>query len=171
MGTNSARPDNLDTFVRHSRAGDDALESYRALLADRIDRFTMNSRWATFEAGSLMNGFAAFIDLNGDDAAWVAQIATAFRVAGANGVLSVPDAAIEASLRAVGLDHGRAQLVYSDPIAFGLPATTGYANDPVNTAIGNFVEVETDLCFTGLLATLSFARTYNSCSEDRKSVV
>ena len=41
----------------------------------------------------------------------------------------------------------------------------GYAADPVNTALGNFVEVETDLPFGGLLAGLTFARTYNSRSD------
>ena len=46
----------------------------------------------------------------------------------------------------------------------------GYAADPVNTALGNFVEVETDLAFTGLLAGLTFARTYNSRSETGRPV-
>ena len=45
------------------------------------------------------------------------------------------------------------------------PLMAGYAADPVNTALGNFVEVETDLSFGGLLAGLTFARTYNSRSD------
>ena len=32
-----------------------------------------------------------------------------------------------------------------DPTGFGTPLMAGYAADPVNTALGNFVEVETDL--------------------------
>jgi RHS repeat-associated protein len=52
-----------------------------------------------------------------------------------------------------------------DPTGFGLPLTAGYAADPVNTALGNFVEVETDLSFHGVLAGLTFARTYNSRSD------
>ena len=52
-----------------------------------------------------------------------------------------------------------------DPTGFGTPLTAGYAADPVNTALGNFVEVETDLSFAGLPAGLTFARTYNSCSD------
>ena len=46
-----------------------------------------------------------------------------------------------------------------------MPPTTGYANDPVNTASGNFVELEDDLPFDGLTAGLRFARMYNSRSE------
>ena len=52
-----------------------------------------------------------------------------------------------------------------DPTGFGTPLMAGYAADPVNTALGNFVEVETDLPFSGLLAGLTVARTYNSCSD------
>ena len=52
-----------------------------------------------------------------------------------------------------------------DPAGLGTPLMAGYAADPVNTALGNFVEVETDLPFSGLLAGLTFARTYNSRSD------
>ena len=53
----------------------------------------------------------------------------------------------------------------ADPTGFGLPVTAGLAADPVNTALGNFVEVETDLAFDGLLTGLTFARTYNSRAD------
>ena len=49
-----------------------------------------------------------------------------------------------------------------DPSNLGAPLTAGYAADPVNTALGNFVETETDLPFAGLLAGLTVFRTYNS---------
>ena len=53
----------------------------------------------------------------------------------------------------------------ADPTGYGTPLMAGYAADPVNTALGNLVEVETDLPFGGLLAGLTFARTYNSRSD------
>ena len=52
-----------------------------------------------------------------------------------------------------------------DPAGLGTPLMAGYAADPVNTALGNFIEVETDLAGSGLLTGLTFARTYNSRSE------
>lgn len=165
MGTSSARPEDLDVFASGSRAADEVLTDFRAGLARTIDHFTTSSPWARFDAGSLINGFATYVDLNDEDAAWVSQISAAFRRAGGEGVLRLPDAAIEASLRAAGLDHDRGSLDYVDPIAFGMPPTSGYANDPVNTALGNFVELETDLQFGGALATLAFRRVYNSCSD------
>ena len=53
----------------------------------------------------------------------------------------------------------------ADPTGFGTPLMAGYAADPVNTGLGNFVEVERDLPFEGLLTALSFSRTYNSRSD------
>ncbi len=44
----------------------------------------------------------------------------------------------------------------ADPSGYGTPLMAGYAADPVNTALGNFVEVETDVAFGGLLAGLTF---------------
>ena len=67
------------------------------------------TRWGHFDATSLITAFGRYIDLNETDARWVAQIAAAFRAAGGDGALTrLPDAAIEASLRAAGLDGGRA---------------------------------------------------------------
>ena len=97
---------------------------------------------------------------------WVAKIADAFRRAGGDGsIKTLPDAAIHASLKAAGLLGGRHSVTFDDPVAYGMPPTTGYANDPVNTASGNFVELEDDLPFDGLTAGLRFARIYNSRSD------
>ncbi|WP_425432045.1 DUF6531 domain-containing protein [Kocuria massiliensis] len=37
----------------------------------------------------------------------------------------------------------------NSPQVKGHPPTSGYADDPVNTATGNFIEPETDLEFYG----------------------
>ncbi|MFC2359898.1 MAG: DUF6531 domain-containing protein, partial [Actinomyces dentalis] len=76
--------------------------------------------------------------------------------------MSVSDAAMEASLTAQGVVGGRRPLDVASPRIAGDPQTSGYADDPVNTTTGNFVEREVDLGFTGGLASLGFARTYNS---------
>ncbi len=60
---------------------------------------------------------------------------------------------------------GGAPVTADDPILRGESPTSGYANDPVNTASGNFVETEVDLGFTGLLRMLRFSRTFNSRSD------
>jgi len=89
-----------------------------------------------------------------------------FRRAGGRGDIStLPDAAIAESLRQAGLGDVRGSVTFDDPVAYGFPPTSGYADDPVNTATGNFVELETDLRCGGLLEGLSLSRTYNSRSD------
>ncbi len=166
MGTSSARPDDLDTFARRSRRADDALRGHDGRLRGVYGSFTAGTQWGIFNADSMLLGFSRYIDLNEVDARWVARIASAFRQAGGDGAISsLPDEAIAASLRAAGLDGGRASITFDSPVAYGFPATTGYTNDPVNTASGNFVELENDLPFLGLTRGLRLARVYNSRSD------
>jgi RHS repeat-associated protein len=162
MGTSSARPDDLDAFARDSRAADDELRTHAARLHAVYNEFQSGTQWGQFDAHSLIDAYGQYLDLNEMDARWVSQIAAAFRHAGGDGALArLPDAAIAASLRAAGLTNGRQSVTFDDPIAYGFPPTTGYADDPVNTASGNFLLAETDLhCHA-----LALDRTYNSRSD------
>jgi Domain of unknown function (DUF6531) len=163
VSVSSARPDDLDAFAAKSRAADDELRGHETTLRAVYGEFVAGTSWGFFDASSLLAGFSTYITANDTDAQWVRRIAAAFRAAGGDGSIStLPDAAIQASLRAVGLDGTRTSVTFDDPVAYGFPQTTGYADDPVNTASGNFVEAETDLPFTGLVEGLSFTRTYNS---------
>src|SRR3954447_20349594 len=166
MGTSSARPDDLDGFAARSRGADDALRGHNSRLRSDYANFLDGTEWGVLDIHSLLAGFGTFIDYNEIDARWVAKIAQAFRHAGGDGsVKTLPDSAIHASLKAAGLLGGRAHVTFDDPVAYGMPPTTGYANDPVNTASGNFVELEHDLPFEGLTGLLGFARMYNSRCE------
>ncbi|MGH3937223.1 MAG: DUF6531 domain-containing protein [Pseudonocardiaceae bacterium] len=166
MSISSARPDDLDSFATGSRAADQELQTARGTLLRLLAEFQDRTDWGLFDPSSLLEGFRRYIELNEVDAQWVATIAETFRRAGGDGSLArLPDAAIAASLRAAGLDGTRESVAYMDPIAFGAPPTTGYANDPVNTASGNFVDFTTDLPFSGLLQLLNLTRAYNSRSD------
>src|SRR5690349_16340723 len=166
MGTSSARPGDLDQFASRSRGADDTLRSHNSRLRSTYADFLDGTEWGVLDIQSLLAGFGTYIDYTEIDARWVAKIAAAFRRAGGNGAIkTLPDAAIHASLKAAGLLGGRQSVTFDDPVAYGMPPTTGYTNDPVNTASGNFVEVEDDLPFGGLLEGLRFLRTYNSRNE------
>jgi RHS repeat-associated protein len=166
VGTSAARPDDLDSFVGGSRELDGELVGNAASLGSAYDRFTTTCDWGVLNATSLVDGYKRYPELNESDAKWVANIAASFRRAGGSGdVVSLPDAAIAASLRQAGLSDTRAALTFDSPTAYGFPPTTGFTNDPINTASGNFVTREDDLVFGGLLERLLLARTYNSRSE------
>ncbi|GAA4602732.1 RHS repeat-associated protein [Actinoplanes octamycinicus] len=157
MGTSSARPDDLDDFVRGSRAADDELRTHDTRVRSAYGEFSDGNKWGHFDASSLITAFGNYIVLNGIDADWVAAIAKAFRAAGGDGDISrLPDAAIAASLKAAGLTEGRTSLTFDAPVAYGFPPTSGFADDPVNTASGNFVHKVSDLP--------GFSRVYNSRS-------
>ena len=166
MGTSSARPDDLDRFATRSRGADDTLRAHKGRLRSDYASFMDGTEWGVLDIHSLLAGFGTFIEYNEIDARWVAKIADAFQRAGGDGsIKTLPDAAIHASLKAAGLLGGRQSVTFDDPVAYGMPPTTGYANDPVNTASGNFVELEDDLPFDGLTAGLRFGRMYNSRSD------
>lgn len=162
MSTSSARPADLDAWVTASRGLDDALEVHKSTLIRLHGEFTGSLGWGHFDASSMLTAFGNWLSWNEIDAQWVTTIAQAFRAADSG---TVPDAAIDAALQAAGLDFGRQSVTFDDPVALGEPPTSGYANDPVNTGSGNFVEVEIDLLANGLTRLLRFARTYNSRSD------
>ncbi|WP_433824945.1 DUF6531 domain-containing protein [Actinoplanes sp. CA-015351] len=159
MATSSARPDDLDAFVRGNRAADDELRGRLARLRAAYGEFQDGTGWGRLDATSLINALGQYLDLNDVDSQWVAQISQAFRGAGGNGDLAtLPDAAISASLRAAGLGGGRSSVTFDDPIGYGFPPTSGFADDPVNTATGNFLIAVTD--------SRQWRRIYNSRSTD-----
>jgi RHS repeat-associated protein len=166
VGVSSARPDDLDGFSQRSHHADHELESLVHELIGRYRDFESENQWGMLEAGSLLSAFRQYLHWNDFTVRWVAQIAEAFRRAGGHGELvRLPDRAIKASLRAADLDHHRRSVTFDAPVAYGFPETTGYTDDPINTATGNFVTREDDLVCGGLVDGLGVARTYNSRSD------
>ncbi|MGH8965280.1 MAG: RHS repeat domain-containing protein, partial [Actinomycetes bacterium] len=135
-------------------------------LLDGYHAYAAKSSDYPVNAAGVLAGLVTYVDRNGQDDHWVQAVASAFRKADSSGRLAtVPDGAIEAALEAADLASDRGPFTFDDPIALGKLATAGYTNDPVNTATGNFVEVEIDLPSRGLLRGLQFARTFNSRSD------
>ena len=95
---------------------------------------------------------------NTHDATWISQVAQAFRQAGAGVHFTVSDAALTASLQQAGVSAGRKRLHVPDVQVYGTQPSSGYANDPVNVATGNFIEEERDLS----VGSVSLVRMYNS---------
>jgi len=165
-GRSSADPDDLDVWVAANRGLDSGLAPHHGNFVRFQNTFSSNTVDGGFDASSLIRAFRTYLDENEKDSQWTSFIAGLFRQADSSGgVVGLPDSVIAAGLRAAGLSGGRQSVTFDDPIVWGAPPTSGYANDPVNTASGNFVEIETDLEFGGLLGALRFSRTYNSRSD------
>ena len=101
-----------------------------------------------------------------EDASFVHVIAEAFRQAGASGnmVATYDSFLIEEILAKAGVKaQERKELDIPLATVAGADLTSGFVNDPVNAATGNFIEEELDLSFPGTgSGTLRLERMYNS---------
>jgi RHS repeat-associated protein len=161
-GTSSADPANLRLFAVLSRGGDRELDDWPSRLRGLYADFTASCGYGGVDASGVWAGFQQYLTDNDEDARWADAVAAAFESAGGSGALALPDAALREVLQSAGVDVSRQGLAIDPPQAFGGQATSGYADDPVNTALGNFTETEVDLGFTGGCAGLAFDRVYNS---------
>ena len=161
--TSSARPKNLHDFASGSQHLDEQLQPVLSRVSDAYSTFAMTCHWGSLDANGVLNAFRQWLAANAEDGRWATVVANAFKAAGSNGKVStLSNSAIAAALKAHHVNISRNDLTITPPQAFGAPPTTGYADDPVNTATGNFLEVEADLTFPGAASMLTLARTYNS---------
>ncbi|MFC7623801.1 DUF6531 domain-containing protein [Microlunatus sp. GCM10028923] len=162
-GTSSARPSNLRQFASGSATLNEALQNKPGSLRTHLTNFASKCRWGTLSADGVPTGFDKWLTANGEDVRWANTIADAFKAAGGEGnVSTLSNSALASALQAKGIAATRQDLTIDPPQAYGHPPTTGYSDDPVNTATGNFVETELDLGFAGAAASLAFTRTYNA---------
>jgi RHS repeat-associated protein len=165
-GTSSARPEFLRSFAASSRTLDEGLDSTPGALQGHLDDFASRCNWGQIGASGVISAYVAYLDANKNDARWADTIADAFAAAGGEGnVSTVSDAALGAALAAAEVGASRSALVVVAPTAAGAAPTSGYANDPVNTATGNFIEPETDLGFAGMASNVVLSRMYNSLAS------
>ncbi|MEA5645641.1 MAG: DUF6531 domain-containing protein [Cutibacterium granulosum] len=131
------------------------------LRADH-DSFCRACRYGQLVVGDLFEQLDRWRELNTGDVNWLNAVAKAFEAAGGSGTLSLPNSAIKQSLRANGASVNRPDLDITVPALAGIDPATGYMEDPINSATGNFVEPEIDLGFDGVGTALVVERVYNS---------
>ena len=161
----SARPDDLRTYSSNVTGANDTVTTQKGTLEGAITDFADRCSWCSIDTSGITTALATFGANNTNETRWVDTVAAAFEAAGGSGAISaVSDAALDASLQAAGVTQSRQPVDVTAPSILGDPQTSGYADDPVNTTTGNFVEPETDLSFSGGCASLGFDRVYNSLS-------
>uniref|UniRef100_UPI0028E44B88 DUF6531 domain-containing protein n=1 Tax=Propionibacterium acidifaciens TaxID=556499 RepID=UPI0028E44B88 len=164
-GVSSARPDDLRTYSSNVTGANDTVTTQKGTLDGAIADFQARCSWCSIDTSGITTALASFGANNTNETRWVDTVAAAFEAAGGSGGIStVSDAALDASLQAAGVTQTRQPVDVTAPTILGDPQTSGYADDPVNTTTGNFVEPETDLSFGGGAASLGFDRVYNSLS-------
>lgn len=148
-------------------------------VASTYAQFRSNTSWGTFNADSLIAALHTWIEDIDADVHWLGKLAqTMFDVA-SRGYLEKPAIEHHEELSGPGakaqfsLDMNLLNELMHDDIPMhhllqvpgmsitGVNISSGYANDPVNVATGNFIESEVDLR-SRVNSVLRLERTYNS---------
>ncbi len=142
-------------------------------------QFRSNTSWGTFDAGSLIAALHTWIEDVHEDATWLGKVAQVMLDAATYGNLTNASVECHADLSGPGakaqfsLDMNLLNELMHDDIPMhhllqvpgmsitGVNISSGYANDPVNVATGNFIESEVDLR-SRVNSVLRLERTYNS---------
>ena len=167
-GTSSAVPNDIDAYVSLCDNDTSHHEEEYKTITGAWTEFEAGCKYGTLDIRPALIGLQALNTQSGQLTSWLTKVAQAFRDAdGSAGdiVVRASDAFLDLTLQSRGV--GTPQLQHIDATASeiaGEVPSSGYANDPVNVATGNFIEPETDLIFAGTTSavTLSLTRMYNS---------
>lgn len=155
------------------------LDQAQRRVASTYAQFRSNTSWGTFNADSLISALHTWIEDVHEDATWLGKVAQVMLDAATYGNLTNTSVERHADLSGPGakaqvsLDMNLLNELMHDDIPMhhllqvpgasitGVNISSGYANDPVNVATGNFIESEVDLR-SRVNSVLRLERTYNS---------
>ena len=176
--TTSAIPGNLVTFAQKNSTSDQRIAELYSNITKSYSSFAEHTSWGVFDAVSLFNSIAKWVDANQSDVRWILTVAEAFATAGSQGMLGpiyseadfldypqyLNTGYIRNYLKEQKISTDRPSIDVSRATITGAVYSAGYALDPVNVATGNFIEHECDLSFEHAPAAslIKLERMYNS---------
>ena len=176
--TTSAIPGNLVTFAQKNSKSDQRIAELYSNITKSYSSFVEHTSWGFFDAVSLFNSLAKWVDANQSDVRWILTVAEAFATAGSQGMLGpiyseadfldypqyLNTGYIRNYLKEQKISTDRPSIDVSRATITGAVYSAGYALDPVNVATGNFIEHECDLSFEHAPAAslIKLERMYNS---------
>ena len=166
-GMSSAMPENLKTYTDNATTCEsDATGKYNA-ITNALAAYQGSCKHGQLDISATVSSLNTWIQQSQQVTTWLSGVAQDFRDAGARSGNPVPlsNAYLDQQMQARGQGKPNIQPIevnYAE--VSGEVPSSGFANDPVNVATGNFIEPETDLVFTGTVSesTLSLTRMYNS---------
>jgi len=163
MPVSSARPSTVRALSNTLANLGTSFDAEPGKLRSLASEFAAKCQWGTIDAENLISTFEAWNKSNANDKTWLGIVADTFEKYGSSGqIVAVADSVLDGAITAAGVSTERHDLEVPTPAIVGKPATSGYANDPVNVATGNFIEEETDMAFSGVVSACSVTRMYNS---------
>ena len=176
--TTSAIPGNIVKFAQKNSTLDQRIAELYSNITKSYSSFVEHTSWGFFDAASLFNSLAKWVDANQSDVRWILTVAEAFATAGSQGMLGpiyseadfldypqyLNTGYIRNYLKEQKISTDRPSIDVSRATITGAVYSAGYALDPVNVATGNFIEHECDLSFEHAPAAslIKLERMYNS---------
>ena len=176
--TTSAIPGNIVKFAQKNSKLDQRIAELYSNITKCYSSFVEHTSWGLFDAVSLFNSLAKWVDANQSDVRWILTVAEAFATAGSQGMLGpiyseadfldypqyLNTGYIRNYLKEQKISTDRPSIDVSRATITGAVYSAGYALDPVNVATGNFIEHECDLSFEHAPAAslIKLERMYNS---------
>lgn len=163
MHVSSARPSTVRTLSGTLANLGTSFDAEPGKLRSLASEFAAKCQWGTIDAENLISTFEAWNKSNANDKTWLGIVADTFEKYGSSGqIVAVADSVLDGAITAAGVSTERHDLEVPTPAIVGKSTTSGYVNDPVNVATGNFIEEETDMAFAGVVSACSVTRMYNS---------
>ena len=165
-GTSSAIPENLDGYNTACVSYDNEAGLKHTDITNALNTYTSSCHQGSLDISETINSMAGWLQQSNQVNTWVSGVAQDFRDAGSGtgNIKTVSNAYLDQRMQERGTGAPQVQKIEVHPAQVtGEIPTSGFANDPVNVATGNFIEPETDLSFPGTFArNLNLKRMYNS---------
>jgi len=170
MSTSSADPENLRAFAQDAMTGRWSVEATQRSTAARAAEVRRASP-SGLDSTTLAS-LASLLENMGANEAFVRTVRAELVAADVigTGVVTVDDAAIGSALASGGYSTAPAAVTITESRLVGLPQTSGFVDDPVCAANGNFIHSDHDLSFPGASASLNLHRFYNSMAAATNGV-
>lgn len=163
MTVSSARPSTVRALSNTLANLGTSFDAEPGKLRNLTSEFAAKCQWGTIDAENLISTFEAWNKSNANDKTWLGIVADTFEQYGSSGqIITVANFTLEGAISVAGVSTERHELKVPAPAVVGKSTTSGYVNDPVNVATGNFIEEETDMAFAGMVSACSVTRMYNS---------
>lgn len=163
MTVSSARPSTVRALSNTLANLGTSFDAEPGKLRSLASEFAAKCQWGTIDAENLISTFEAWNKSNANDKTWLGIVADTFEKYGSSSqIITVANSTLEGAISAAGVSTERHDLEVPAPAVVGMSTTSGYVNDPVNVATGNFIEEETDMAFSGAVSACSVTRMYNS---------
>jgi len=163
MTTSSADPENLRAFALDGWMGRWSAETSQRSTAAMSGSVVSASPFGGVDSAALAS-LATLLENMGANEEFVRRVRNELIAADqiGSGVVTVDDTVIHAGLISSGHSTTPKIVTITESRLVGLPQTSGFVDDPVCAANGNFIHSDHDLSFPGASAALNLHRFYNS---------